>query len=443
MTRRASVLFVTAALILSLATPVATAHGNHHGGHRLYEPGVALDLIGEIKGAPYEIRFPADWNGTLVLYAHGYRDAFDHPLDTTDRSIPENNVADSAPGGDAFEDALLAQGYALAGSLYASDGWAVRDGIGDTRRLVRYVQTKVAKPDTTIQWGFSMGSVVTMEMAEHNRAVDGFIAACAVGAGATDAWNVLLTLTLAYDAALGWPTEWGTPTDVPEFLDFEEFVFPVLLGQVSDPANLPLFEFVRLVSDLPPGTFYTNWLFTDMYFATEARAELERRAGGPVTSNPKHVYAVEPDEAAYLASLGVDVDGLLAEMNSTHTVAAKQQRQYLRRNADYTGRLRAPMLTLHTTIDGLVPVVHESAYRETVEAAGYEDLLYQTYVLADGHCAFSPEQLVTVIVAMEAWLDTGVMPVAAQFPDALGFDPDFEPGPWPQPRRGKSYGMSG
>ena len=37
-----------------------------------------VELTGELHGAPYEIRVPAAWNGTLLVYAHGYRDAADH-----------------------------------------------------------------------------------------------------------------------------------------------------------------------------------------------------------------------------------------------------------------------------------------------------------------------------------------------------------------------------
>ena len=70
-----------------------------------------VELTGELKGAPFEIRVPANWNGTLVLYAHGYRDLADHPGEVDDRSV-------SAFVNDAAEDALLAEGYAIAGSAY-------------------------------------------------------------------------------------------------------------------------------------------------------------------------------------------------------------------------------------------------------------------------------------------------------------------------------------
>src|SRR4029450_14131479 len=77
-----------------------------------------LDLAGDLHGAPYRIRVPETWNGALLVYVHGYRDKADHPGEV------DNRNADVAPNG-ALEAALLAQGYALAGSAFKDNGWAI------------------------------------------------------------------------------------------------------------------------------------------------------------------------------------------------------------------------------------------------------------------------------------------------------------------------------
>ena len=38
---------------------------------------------GEIAGAPFRIDIPADWNGGLLLYAHGYTAVSDKPMFNT------------------------------------------------------------------------------------------------------------------------------------------------------------------------------------------------------------------------------------------------------------------------------------------------------------------------------------------------------------------------
>jgi pimeloyl-ACP methyl ester carboxylesterase len=153
-------LLIAVVAALGLAVPAATA--------------APTTLTGELNGAPYTIVVPDNWNGALVVHAHGYRDLADHPGEVDDRSAP----ATPSP---ALEPVLLAQGYALAGSAYKTNGWAVQDGIADTRALVSHFRGAVGTPSRTLLWGFSMGSLVTLALAEQTAGhFDGYLAACAV-----------------------------------------------------------------------------------------------------------------------------------------------------------------------------------------------------------------------------------------------------------------------
>jgi hypothetical protein len=78
-------------------------------------------------------------------------------------------------------------------------------------------------------------------------------------------------------------------------------------------------------------------------------------------------------------------------------------------------------------------VANESAYAELIAQGGKEDLLFQTYTDANGHCAFTGPQLLTAVGAIDAWVRTGVRPTAAAFPAALGFNNAFVPPPMLQP----------
>ncbi|MBA3322423.1 MAG: hypothetical protein H0T45_13400 [Pyrinomonadaceae bacterium] len=268
------------------------------------------------------------------------------------------------------------------------------------------------------------------------------MAACAVGAGTSRSWDMAGDLALGYDVVFGMPPSWGTVGDVRDDLDFDTEVAPVLFAQVNNPLNFGRFEFLRLVGGTPgrgitpppPPMFFPNWLFTDMFFATEARAELERRAGGPIVQNLNRTYSLTPDERAYLALLGINADPLLAAMNARRNISAPPSaRDYLARNADYTGNINQPVLTLHTIIDELVPVSHESAYRETVTAAGRQNFLFQTYTNANGHCNFTGPQLLTAVAVIDNWVRTGTPPTPDSFPTSQGFVPNFVPPPFPQP----------
>jgi hypothetical protein len=117
----------------------------------------------------------------------------------------------------------------------------------------------------------------------------------------------------------------------------------------------------------------------------------------------------------------------------TNIDAAPAARNYVEHYATYNGKIKSPVLTMHTIIDQLVVVANESAYGETVAGAGRSDHLFQTYTTGVGHCNFTGPQVLTAIGAIDLWVRTGVKPTAASFPAPLGFNNAFVPPAFPQP----------
>jgi pimeloyl-ACP methyl ester carboxylesterase len=397
-----------------------------------------LNLTGEINGAPFRIIVPESWNGKLIVFAHGYDDKADHPGEIDVRGAFPRQII--VTGTRAI---LLSEGWAVAGTAYKDNGWVVKDGLDDVVALTSYFKDNIAKPQRTYLWGFSMGGLVALKLAERNGgAFDGYIASCALGAGAPRFADSLLVTMLAYDVAFGEPASWGMPGDVRDDIDLESEVLPIVLGQILDPLNFGKFEFIRLIAGTPgrgltpplPPDLFLNWAFEAFGATTEGAAEAERRAGGPFMQNVTHRYELTPAEKAYLASLGVDADPLLNAMNARRTISAPpSSRNYMEHYAELDGTIKKPVLTLHSEIDWTVPVSHESAYTETVGAAGNADLLFQTYTTAVGHCEFNSTQLVTSANELDAWVQSGARPADADFPAGQGFDQSFVPPAWLQP----------
>jgi hypothetical protein len=395
-----------------------------------------VDLSGEIDGAPYRIRVPDVWNGTLLIFVHGYRDKADHPGEIDDRT------ADVAPNA-ALEAPLLAQGFALAGTAFKDNGWDIKDAIQDVKNLSVFFRDNVAPPQRTILVAASFGTLVGFKSMEQFGGIyDGALCLCGAGAGATRIWDSGVPIYLAYDVIFGIPPSWGTVGDVRDDLDFDTEVLAKLAPELSNIANFPKFEFIRLVAKIPgrgltpppPPAFYPGWALTDFFFLTEARAELQRRAGGPFVQNIDQNYELLPAEKAYLAGIGLPtpvVDAWLAQMNARRDITADPSaRNYVRSNTDYNGKIRHPILNMHTIIDPLLPVANESAYAELVASQGREDLLFQTYTTGIGHCNFTGPQVLTAIGAIDLWVRTGVRPTNAQFPAPLGFNQAFVPPPF-------------
>ena len=134
----------------------------------------------------------------------------------------------------------------------------------------------------------------------------------------------------------------------------------------------------------------------------------------------------------YLDSLGVNADELLTYMNArTNITADVAARNHAEHWGGLSGRLTRPVLTMHAIFDGQNFVSHESYYAARVREAGCSDLLVQAYVNAVGHASFSAAQYLSVLRAMNSWLDTGVRPDASLLPESQGFDLSYVPPRWP------------
>jgi pimeloyl-ACP methyl ester carboxylesterase len=382
----------------------------------------ATDWIGDIEGVAFHIRVPEDWNGTLLVYAHGYSSTVPDP-------------PDAAFNGDVFEEYLLDHGYALAASAYQNGGWALKEGVHDTLVLTNFFRDQVGEPQNIILYGSSMGGLIAAKSIEKFPGIyDAGIPMCGSMAGGTAELDSLLDFGLAYDVTIGWLDSWGTLEDVRDDVDiWDGIVYPVL-ANLYNPQNYGLHEFIRLVNDttwvgfyLPPWNL-TFWL--QAVFMVYGRAEVEVRANGNPAQNIGRVYSLSEDEITYLEGLGVDAEGLLAEMNSHTTIAADPNaRNYVKNNGDLTGRIRRPVLTMHTKYDVLTPVEVQGVYRDMVESAGSVENLVQVYTEGLQHCDFTPQQVLALVQAMEYWLESGNPPDAGFFPESLGFDNGFTPGP--------------
>src|SRR6202162_2794169 len=118
-------------------------------GPSVLASGNARTLTGTLHdGATYLIQVPAGWNGTLVLYSHGYV--------TPGSPNPATDVGDLLTG-----QWLLTNGYALAGSSYATTGWALQQAIPDQLATLNTFDRRIGMPARTIAWGHSLGGMIT------------------------------------------------------------------------------------------------------------------------------------------------------------------------------------------------------------------------------------------------------------------------------------------
>jgi hypothetical protein len=153
----------------------------------------------------------------------------------------------------------------------------------------------------------------------------------------------------------------------------------------------------------------------DFSFAFAYRSDLERRAGGNPSWNVGVDYSTllskSPDRAevvALYAAAGINLARDLGTLNAGARIKSDPgAAAYLDRYFSIDGDLAIPVLTMHTTGDGLVMPANESAYAQVVGAAGKSDLLRQVFVHRAGHCIFSPAETISALQVLLNRIDSG------------------------------------
>lgn len=413
-------------------------------------------------GATYLIEVPSNWNGTLLLYSHGYV--------VPGSANPARDVGDPLTRG-----YLLNAGYALAGSSYASTGWALKNAFVDQIQTLGAFSDLYGKPRRTIAWGHSLGGIITAGLLQKfpNR-FDAALPMCGVVAGGVAVWNEGLDAEFVIKQLLA-PTSSLQLVNVTWPGQTNLFTAESIIGAAqASPQGRARIALAAAVGDLPgwfnpatpepASTDYTtqeanqfDWISqVDGPFLFWLRGELEARAGGNPSWNTGVDYAAQLNQSidktevqALYTAAGLDLGADLASLAAAPRIAAVPRAVgYLTRNIVFDGDLGGkPVLTIHTTGDGLVLNSDEQAYQSVVEDAGDTQLLRQAFVHRAGHCTFTPAETIAALQALVNRLDTGAWSgqadaanleaAAAALGPALNIAPasyiDFTPAPFLRP----------
>src|SRR5947209_2575053 len=373
-------------------------------------------------GATYKIEVPSNWNHTLLLYSHGYV--------VPGRPNPAQDVGDPVVTGPF----LLSQGYALAGSSYAHTGWALQEAIPDQIATLDIAESIVGTPTRTIAWGHALGGIITAGLLQtHPGRFDAALPMCGVVAGGVGVWNEGLDGAFVIKSLLA-PSSSLQLVHITTGLSNLFLSQQVLGAAQATPQGRARLALAAAVGDLPgwfdpasaepAATDYASqeanqyeWFSrVDGPFLFFLRAELEARAGGNPSWNTGVDYAKQLESSINLAEVqalyaaaGLDLNADLATLAATPRISADPGAvSYLSDHIVFNGQLSGkPVLTIHTTGDGLVLNSDEQAYRSVAQDAKDAQLMRQAFVHRAGHCTFTPGETVAALHALVTRLDTG------------------------------------
>jgi hypothetical protein len=375
-------------------------------------------------GTSWVAEYPAPWNGTLVLYSHGFG------------ALTAADAPDSQT-----QSALLAAGYAIAGSSYDPNGseWALDTALSDQFGALAAVESAVLprRPARVLAFGTSMGGLISaLEAQEGQGKIDGALTTCGVVSGGVNLSQYQLDGEYAISQLLGNPatqlvglnddTAYGTGlalyADVQQAQGSAAGRARVALAMAffnmpdwnpddpapaaaSDPAAQEAAQYAALMDST------TNVIS----FYVGGRESIEQAAGGQPAwtagTNFAQLFAASSDKAEVTAlyqAAKLNLSGDLATLSARATIKATPAAlRSLQASSDPTGKLEVPELDLHTIGDNLVPVKVENYYAKLVDQAGSGGLLRQAYTDSFGHCNFSVSEELAGLDALSQRVTTG------------------------------------
>ncbi|KQP45152.1 alpha/beta hydrolase [Pseudorhodoferax sp. Leaf274] len=379
---------------------------------------------GVLGGAGYRVEVPKNWNGMLVMYAHGYGG-----------TGPTVTVSD-AP----IRAHLVAKGYAWAASSFSKNYYDVRAGVEDTNALALAFRAigaqngrTLAAPTKTYIIGRSMGGHVAaaavdaeaLETANHKVRYDGAVPMCGV-LGDTELYNYFGASQIAAQQLAGVPvTAWPVANWQALLPQVRSALFTAFPG-----ATTPLGDQYReIVKQLTGGE---RPMFNEG-FAGSMNATVWATFGRDGTVN------------GILNKDGYDTTGIGYQFDNDPALTAAEQafnqaayrlradpeanrlrRDGLRWFPKANARIEVPVVTIHTLGDVYVPFSMEQIYKRRAVALGTDKWLVQRAIRGVSHCDFTLDEQAAAFDAMADWAQNGVKPAGDEVLDrATVADPAY------------------
>ena len=343
-------------------------------------------------GSVYRLVRPTNWNGILILYAHGY----------VSQEAPVAIPVDAQ----RVISLVVPQGFAVAVSSFSENGWVVKEGAQRTHQLIGLFTSKFAAPARVYVAGASMGGLIAIRLAETwPNQFAGLLPACAVSGGVTRQYDYSLNVRVLFDVFYPGVLPWS-PIDVPPGLDsVQDVINPVVTAMTLNPSGaVAIASLAQTPVQYANGAELVESIATALVTATSYPQILKLTHGQPYFDNSVTQYT----GALPLATLAF----INASVQRFSGSPAGQT--LLAHDYTPTGDLQMPALTISTFRDPLIPGFHRTIYGQQVADAGNADRLVQRSVSGFaggyGHCTFTPQELTQALLDLVLWGELGIKP---------------------------------
>jgi pimeloyl-ACP methyl ester carboxylesterase len=361
---------------------------------RAEAPRAPIDRSGVLGGAEYLIAVPENWQGGLVVFAHGIQ-----------RGTGPGNATMPPIAGH-----IRAEGHAWIASGYRAREYQPHLFIEDLVALRELFLKDIGQPRWTIIYGQSMGGHIVVASLELRPGLyQGGLAECGLVDGISIG-DYLMAYTAAAELIAGVPLLDAADKETFARLVGERVV-PALGMPGSYTARGRQFDSVvkylmgadQAGNDLPLRLQGLTRRYLQNMMHRSRDLENEPNPGLRAASTAHIRYRIDP-------GLGLTEDELNARVRRLHPAKDARSPSANPVYAERTGRLTAPLLTLHETGDAWVPLSLEQSYRRRTLAAGTDHLLVQRVIRAPGHCGVDGKTREQAFDDLVGWIERGVRP---------------------------------
>jgi len=329
-----------------------------------YPAGLSTYLICVPPGAASNI--------DLVVFAHGYVSPTE-PVGT----IPTDQLSLQGVSIPALVNSL---GFAFAVSSYPKNGLAIKEGMVDLENLVAFYKQLGYSPGRVYLVGVSEGGLIATKLIEQGGPVfSGGLALCGPIGDFDGQINHFGDFRVVFDYFFPGVLP-PSPVSIPPsaIADWDSLV-PVIAGAMA--ANPSAAAQLYLVTQTPtdptqPVESAVDNLWYNVFATDDAHTEL----GGQPFDNRFRIYLGSTDNLR----LNLDVERFSADPAALRQIAEFYQT---------SGSLPAPLVTMHTTGDPIVPYWHETLYGLKVLLRGSLREYLHLPVVRYGHCNFEPAEV--------------------------------------------------
>lgn len=318
----------------------------------------------------YRFEIPEEWNRDLVIYLHGQRPLLD-PL-----------VAEFPP----IREFLVEHGYAWASLSYDTNELIVQSAAAQAISTYRLFDASHSKPNHVYAVGQSMGGGVALNLATHSDLItDGVLALCSIV-------DVRSTVQSYADFFVAGAFAAGVRMEELEGMMPSALMRDRIQPTISDPIQRKLFERIWIAISGGERAFASEGL----RLKESALGSLSvRYISEEMVDNSDRRYAIDGDP------------GLESRLNDQ---AVRLEGQSLDQEPSFTGNIAVPVMMLHTTGDGIVPLGALRQASQLVDSAGKSSLLVQRTVRSPIHCGMYDAEVESAFDDLVLWVETGVKP---------------------------------